>query len=738
MKTTPHDNTEKRLVFVGGGHAHALALRMLAMNPIAHTDLCLISSVTHTPYSGMLPGYIAGYYSYDDIHIDLRTLSTFSGARFIRDEVAGIDRVQRLVLLKNHPPVTYDILSINIGITPRIPEQLAKVSNIIPIKPVAPFIEAWDRIVEAQSHSTTPLRIIVVGGGAGGLEVAINMRLRLRDRVQITLLDRNPVLLFQHSSKVQSFAYESARRFNIEVLTSDEPFEVHNHAMKTRNGKVIAFDKIMVTTEASAPAWLRDSGLATDQNGFLQVGETLQVTNDHLIFGAGDIAHIAGHPRPKTGVYAVRAAPYLAQNIRRLALGQDLVRYRPQRYALNLIGVPGLGAIASRGDFAYRAKWLWPLKKWIDRRFMEKFSDLPSIPMAEPSAIEKNLTFEEAAPICKGCAAKLGPQSLSIALTRISANPALHAALAIQEDDAAYIKMPPSQALMQSVDFLTPIVDDLYQFGQIASEHAFNDVFSKGAQAHSALVHAALRHLAPRLHEEDLYQLLTGVATALARMKAQIIGGHTSVGREPGLGITVNGVLLEGRKPVPKNGLLIGDALILTKPLGTGILFAGEMQLKSRGRWLDQAIQSMLLSHAPLAPILHQFPVSAATDISGFGCIGHMLEMLKGPNQVTIHVDISSVPIFKGAAELYARGITSSAHTQNHVLADRVQFKKSYDPLFNIFFDPQTSGPILLALPAAHAKVILERLHAIGLKDATQIGRVEPKTSHLSPWITFG
>jgi len=383
------------LVFVGGGHAHVGALKCLARYRLPGVRVSLISSDQRTPYSGMLPGYVAGHYGYDDVHIDLRRLASFAGARFLCDEVVGVDRGRRTVLCRNRPPVAYDRLSLNVGSTPAVDRVPGAAEFAIAVKPIGQFNERWLALLERVRRSSAPLTIAVVGAGVAGIELLLAMQYRLQYELELELdasergrLGRLGVSFHLFSAGHHILPTHNARvREKLETLLAARGVVVHRAAevsrvfrggLQTRDGQLLAADEVVWVTQAGGVPWLRDTGLELDSGGFIRVSDTLQTVSDPFIFAVGDCAAMVGTALEKAGVFAVRQGPPLAENLRRSLLGKPLRAWRPQRRWLALISTGDRYAIASRGAWQSEGAWVWRWKDWIDRRFMARFSDLPT------------------------------------------------------------------------------------------------------------------------------------------------------------------------------------------------------------------------------------------------------------------------------------------------------------------------------------------------------------------------
>src|ERR671932_367888 len=384
----------KDLVLVGGGHTHAIALRMFGMKPLAGLRITLITDVSHTPYSGMLPGHVAGYYDFDECLIDLRRLAQESSAQIYIDRAIGLDLENNKVICANHPPVAFDLLSIDIGSTPAQVDVVGAAEYAIPAKPVPLFLKHWNQLVEEFAENPQqPLHIGIVGGGAGGVELAMTMQRHLYQifntaglsivghlqevPFQIHLFHRGAELMPNHNRWVRRHLYNLLVSRGIQVHLEETFSEVLPDKIRCESGLTVECDYTFWVTHASAPKWIEESGLKTDSNGFILVGDTLRSLSHPHIFAAGDIATMVNHPRPKAGVFAVRQGKPLFENLRRVLLEKPLKPYKPQQLFLGLIGTGDGQAIASWGSFAWQSPLLWRWKDHIDRKFMERFRDLP-------------------------------------------------------------------------------------------------------------------------------------------------------------------------------------------------------------------------------------------------------------------------------------------------------------------------------------------------------------------------
>ncbi len=728
----------KDLVLVGGGHSHVAVLKRFGMRPIPGVRLTLIGRDVHTPYSGMLPGLIAGHYEFDDTHIDLERLCRFARARFFVDEATGLDLDARIVTCRARPPVPYDVLSLDVGSTPRSQVPGAD-AHAVGVKPIDGFLARFEALRARVRATEAPLRIAVVGAGAGGVEILLAIQHRLRDedkgRLEFHLFGEAETVLPSHNARVQrSFTRVLAAR-GVAVHTGAPVIEVTPDGVRTGDGAFHPGDEVLWVTQAGAAPWVAASGLATDEGGFALVDDALQSVSHKNVFAAGDVATMANHARPKSGVYAVRQGKPLARNLRRALTGRRLRPYRPQKKALALISTGDKYAVASRGDWSVEGRLVWRWKDWIDRRFMRKYDRLPEMKIEAP-VVARGLAdrdalaaLSEVAMRCGGCGAKVGATVLTGALHRLAPFQRPDVLIGLDApDDAAMVTVPPGKALVQSVDFFRAMIDDPYLFGRIAANHALGDIYAMGAEPQSALAIATVPFAVEAKVEDTLSQMMAGADAVLAEAGCALVGGHSGEGAELALGFAVNG-LVAPERALRKSGLRPGDVLILTKPVGTGVLFAADMRHRAKGRWIVAALESMQRSNRDAAATLAAHGATACTDVTGFGLVGHLVEMLRA-SHAGAALDLAAIPLLDGAVETVAAGIFSSLQAENARLRRAIANAEAVanDPRAALLFDPQTAGGLLAGIPADRAEACLAALRAGGDIAAAILGTVTEAT----------
>ena len=730
MQARAPDPPRHQLLLAGGGHSHALLLHRWLMAPVRrprHTAITLVNRQATALYSGMVPGLVAGLYSLDECSIDLRLLCLRAGVTFVEAEIIGVDPAARQLLLQGRPPLRFDRLSLDLGgVTARPDAAMA-------VKPLEPFLAWCDALQAAGWPRQRPLRIR--GGGAAAVELALALRGRA---IASELLLRGDDL---------HLASPAANRAAERLLAQA------GIAVRRRVAPAAAAD--LACTGSHAPPWLAACGLPVDPaSGRLLTLPTLQVQGQPRLFAAGDCALVAAAPRPPSGVWAVRAAPLLAENLRRSLdqPEQPLRPWRPQRQALQLLGDGGWQGGPGRRPRAL-ACWgpvllgpsplLWRWKDWIDRRFMARF--------APPSATDQTAALDPAhgapgAMACRGCAAKLAAAPLRSALGRLVAGaaPGPDSTPGSTAEDAAPIAtQADGRLLLQSIDGFPALVADPWLNGRLTALHACSDLWASGAGVICAQALVTLPEAAPELQEELLFQTLAGVRSVLDPLGAPLVGGHTLEGRDGAglsLALTVNGAVA-GAGLWRKGPLAPGDRLLLSRPLGSGVLFAAAMAGVARPAWISGVLEQLQQSQADLVALLAAHGCRACTDITGFGLLGHLGEMLEAtPQPLRLELTAAAIPVYPGALDLLQRGFASSLAPANGtalaLLAGPVRLvgpgagaaggtdRAVAAALEALLIDPQTCGPLLAVLPQEHAQAAEAALRHAGFSEAALVGRV--------------
>ena len=695
----------QHLVLAGGGHSHALVLLNWCMHPQRRPAgwITLVNQQSSTLYSGMIPGLIAGHYERSAISIDLRRLCDRAGVSLVIAEITGVDVRQRQLQLRDRPALSFSQLSINVGGGTRPGPLLA-------IKPLEPALETLD---EDQGPTSTPFQLL--GSGLAAMEVAMALRQRWPKR-RLQLMHR--------PETVPSRLLSSLSQLRIELLPNTS---------LTPSGPGLR------CTGSQAPEWLNSSGLpCCPENGRLRTHSSLQVLGHPTIFAAGDCAMINEQSRPPSGVWAVRAAATLAHNLRAASEGDRLRQWRPQRRALQLLGgvnpegCPQAWALWG-GIQIGPHPWIWRWKQRIDRQFMERFDQAPAM---ESEAMD-----------CRGCAAKLPAAPLEAALEAAGLK-----SLGTAPEDAASL----GKDWLQSVDGFPALISDPWLNGRLTALHASSDLWACGTSVASAMAVITLPKTAAALQQELLSQTLSGLRSGFEPQGAQLIGGHTLEARSEAptplsLGLQVS-LSVNGKRPArpwTKGGLRAGDQLLLSRQLGTGVLFAAAMAGAAQPEDLDHALAQMGTSQHPIVEQLQTLislepeELLRCTDVTGFGLLGHLGEMLQASHhRLQVVLDASAIPALPGALKLLKTQHASSLAPANRRAWSLLDPTKDHpakvilaragsggapeddQALLELLVDPQTCGPLLLGCSESMANALLQAndtaWHHIGVVQSMQ------------------
>lgn len=756
--TSPAVSAAPRVLLVGGGHAHVQVLRAMMMRPWPEARVTVVLDTPVAIYSGMAPGFVARQYRASELEIDVVPLARRAGAEVVLDAAVGVAPAARRVLLESRPPLAYDFVSFDIGSTVAgldLPGVREHACATRPISRLVAEIESVSAAFLAGDRSRR-FEVVVAGGGAGGVELAFTLRERLlRDQeadaggparpLRVTLLQAQAEVLPGFPRSLAGRARRRAEERGIRVRTGTEVAEAAAGRVVLRGGESLPADALVWAVGAGSRETLRDSTLALDDRGFVLVRPTLQTVSDDRVFAVGDCATLADWPgTAKAGVYAVRQGPYLAENLRRAVAGRPLTRYRPQPDFLTLLNLGDGQALGAKWGLSFEGRWVMRWKDRIDRRFMEKFQALDDgdATSAEFRRMERRMdTVAMDAMLCGGCAAKAGQTTLDRALARLreemgagagegagaAAGGAGRVRLGLgQPDDAAAYFTPSGDTVVSSVDWFRAFSSDRWLVGRAAAANALSDLFATGAAPRYAMALVCLPEEESRDERaESLFQLLAGARSLLDERGVALLGGHTTVGPELTVGFSVEGHPI-GDRLLTLDGAAPGDGLWLTKRLGVGVVLRGIMLGRGRGAWLEAVSAQMAGPNERAARAAVSCGLRAATDITGFGLLSHLTEMLRASG-ASAEVWVSELPALPGAEPLLASGLRSTAHPENRRIARavRVEEDASAHPRYELLFDPQTAGGLLAAVPPPREDAFRAALARAGVP-ASRIGIVTP------------
>ncbi len=375
---------KKKLVLVGSGHTHIQVLKAFGEIPPPDCHLTVIVDTPIAIYSGMVPGFVAGQYRAEELQIDARPLAELAHAEVIVARALNIDPEKKLIQLHGHPPVSYDLASFNIGSTVTGLDLPGILEHALPTRPIAGLVAQVDElIIRAVRHdATNPFRVVVVGGGAGGVELAFTLHSRLtqdtQTNIDLTLVTNGPEILSGYPRSMIRRVYRNARRRQITIVCGREVAGAKADEVVFTDGQTMASDTLIwVAGPVSHPLFI-ESRLPVDHRGFVRVRTTLQFENYENLFAVGDCATLIDYPdTPKAGVYAVREGPIITANLRAMLEGKPLMKYKPQGDFLMLINLGGGTAIGSKWGFSFEGRWVMTWKDRIDRAFMRLFQMPP-------------------------------------------------------------------------------------------------------------------------------------------------------------------------------------------------------------------------------------------------------------------------------------------------------------------------------------------------------------------------
>ena len=714
------------IVLLGVGHTNAHVVRMWKMQPLAGAQLVCVSNFPVATYSGMLPGVLAGQYPVSAMEIDLVRLCQSAGARLIVNEVTGLDLDRGRIEFRDRPPLPYRLLSIGVGSQPTFADvEVASDDALLAVKPMQTFLPRLQERIDAveKLKPNQPVRIAIVGGGIGSIEIAFCLNQRFKKsgnaNVELSLVTGGKRVGAGLSDSAAQIVQEQLEEKGIAVHAGNRVKRVNADSIELNNGDRVDADAIIWATGASAPKLLEKFDLPKDERGFLATRRTLQVVDHDRIFAVGDTGTITDDPTVKAGVFAVRQGPILWDNLRRSLWKRQLVNYVPQRRFLKLVNTADGKSIAEYSKITRYTKWAWRLKDRIDRRFMAMYQNYEPMPMTDDG---QELDSDEVMR-CLGCGGKIGSELLSEVLSELDIPDHPDVRIGLKNPDDAAVMTTHDNQVTVTTDFFASPVEDPYLAGRIALLNSASDCFVMGAQPTGALAIVQLPLGHPRGQLEIMRELMAGSVEELRKMDATIVGGHSIEGPRLLAGYTILGRQLTD--PMTKGMLNAGDHLVLSKPVGSGVALAALMQCRLPGPSYLPLVDTMLQSNQIALRLITEGLVSGITDVTGFGLAGHLAEMLKSSG-LSAEVRMSDVPVLAGCQELMDEGIESTLTPDNRIVASKVdlQIPDVKSTRYTALFDPQTCGGLLMGVSEAKLESVLKTLHDSGFTDSAVIGTV--------------
>ncbi len=677
--------------------------------------ITLINRSSTTIYSGMFPGLLSGSYKLREILIDLRQLADKAGVSFIVGEISSLDLCQNKISVEGRlPSIGFSKISLDVGSVNSLSEDHLRIINnnkfVLPIRPFRKAYE-WIKRLDSDPRLDQLHSFNVIGSGLSAIEIAFALRQRWPNRKLI----------------LQAFPNKFNQRFKHALQLSK--IEV-SYPMNNFKGPAL------ICTGSKAPKWLQDSGLRVNTSGRVLTNSCLNAIDRPNVFAVGDCGVISSDWRPPSGVWAVRAALPLARNIERSFAGKRLIDWKPQLLAMQLVGGWNSKTFKEAwfvwGPFTFGPHdLLWRLKEHIDKKFMRGFHE------------KLNMQVSDQIIACRGCAAKVAAQPLQAALKAAE----IVDADSYPEDASLVMSSFEAGSWLQSIDGFPALVNDFWLNGRITTLHACSDLWARGASVVSAQALITLPAIHESLQEEILGQCLAGIKSALEPQGAKLIGGHTfesrssqvnNLPREVEVSLSINGFVQSGIVPWGKGGLKPGDKILISRGLGSGVIFAAAMKGVVPSEIIDRTLSQLSQSqHLVMNSLLSNASlINACTDITGFGLLGHLVEMIQSTNSnrsklalslITIKLFASAIPSLYGAKELLKAGYSSTFAPSNRHAWYFLKQNGQSSPLINfapekialdenqmrvvmeLLVDPQTCGPLLLSCDSKIAAELVKR-----------------------------
>ena len=701
------------LVLIGGGHSHLSVLMKLSKKPLNGNRITLITNEIDTPYSGMIPGYIEGIYSWRDSHIDLYRLCLKLNVRFIHAEVERVSAHEKEIYFKDRPKIKFDVLSINTGIQSNNREIKGAAKYCLPVKPISKLANNFlNKITNFKS-------IAFIGGGAGSVELALAIKkrfLNINQDIKITIITGKRGLLSTFPQKTKLTSLKTLEKFKIDIIEYKRVLEVKPKQIILSDKSLLKIDKAILSTNSMTPKWLAKSDILLTKDNYILVNKSFQ-TNYKYVFASGDVIDFNNQNLKKAGVFAVRSGKPLAINIRKFILGKKLVEYKFNKNYLALIGTSKRSAIATKYNLTFNSRFFFYLKKYIDQNFIKKFSDFRIRKKFTLDALKtdvlnifmkhkEKITDENDIMQCKGCAAKVPLNALKQALPKD---------IVSTSEDA--VSVPGHPELYQTVDMISSIITDPFLLGKIAANHSISDMVSVNSKITSAMMILQLPLSKTEINSRDLEQVLLGANEIFKTIDCPLIGGHTMIGKDkdPIIGFSILGQKQKEIKIVKnRRKIKTKDLLILTEKIGSGLIFAGINNYLIDSYFQIDVIKQMIKGNLNFGKISNQLNILSMTDITGFGLANHLLNLIKRDNSKTgLTIYPNKIPLFQGVNECLNKDIKSSLFKSNYDIAQKdIIYKRDKSKLDNILYDPQTVGGIAFIIPQEekykHFKVLKE------------------------------
>lgn len=713
------------LVLLGGGHTNVLLLKKWLMNPemIPECPISIISRESHLVYSAMFPSVISKSIIFNEALIDINLLANQLKINFIKEEASWIDFKREEIFFRNRPKINFSSLVLNVGSQTKIIGKFAELVRKNIACPIKPFLKAYDFIaLEDNNDKSNELPFVIVGSGLAAVEVAFALRKRWPLR---------KICLVCEISKIRIKFLNYLKESNID-LRKDINFE---------------YKKILLCTGNNPHQIISDNILNLDKKGRIIINEEIKVKDFSNLFAVGDCAAMnVKNNNYSSGLFAVKVVNTLAKNIKESFENKGLKRWQPQKNGLQIVNYytdDQYKAFAIYSDFVFGpSRFFWELKNFIDRNFVKKFKS-KKMGLLQYQGMEDDIE-------CRGCAAKISQKILNQSLRDASLNN-----LADFPEDTFEIYRNNNEIILQSVDGFPALITDPWLNAKITTLHACSDLWASGVRISSAQALISIPRIDKHFQQFLFSQTLDGIKSTLDDLGGRLIGGHTFESRSDvkkpysldiEIALTVQGILVNEEEPWKKEGMKPGDVLLMSRPLGVGLYFAGLMQninseISSSEiySYLIESQQYLIENILILQNSLGSKIINAATDVTGYGFLGHLKEMIDSSNATRIRdnmrklkviLDLNSFKAYSGVFDLIDRGISSSLFKSNKEIfaidfqerfkTSCIQFTKNkqtinYDSReIKLLLDPQTCGPILISVPKKYEFFLQSNWYKVG------------------------
>lgn len=672
------------IILAGAGHANIQLVKKIAMSKTRPAvPVILISEQLGATYSGMLPGVLMDLYSNDEAQFHLLSLCQKAQIYFLKSRILRVRADQnRLVLEPNHFELDYSLLSLNLGVEYAVDPALQGIERIIPVKPINLFLNRYKRFITEVADIADP-KIAIIGGGAAGVELSV----AIAEKLQAMKISAGGIDLYQSNSllggvshqRTSGKIFDSLKNLGVSVCAGNHA-EVFSSMKITAGSKSQTYDFIFLTGSVKAPLCFKNSGLELTETGFVRVSNTLQTLSHPNVFAAGDCAHFEEKALAKAGVFAVRQGPTLAHNLFAQLKGQKLKAHHPQTEFLKLIHVSRLEVLGVKWGLSLRSKYLKWFKTQIDRSFMRRFG-LFHLPM-KPIQLESSEYIENT---CGGCGSKIGSDLLSNVLGELQKEYPEN--LSTELADCGFITNTNNSTVAISIDTIKNFTSDLVLFGKISALHALSDLWVSGIKPSGVALSVGVSALGPSFQQLELRLIMRGILEVLKMHGLTLVNGHSYETKETQITLSVFGAS-QTQNLQHKGHLQPGDSIYLSKPIGIGTALVALMQGKLGLSETEDLIKTMTTPNALNDEALKS--MSATTDVTGFGFVGHLLECLR-PRGLRAQIYSDSVPLLSGAVRAEKAGLRSHLLTVNkNNFASQVRGVVS-----DLVYDPQTNGSVM-------------------------------------------